>query len=772
MKKLIGCILLLTLALVLSALAPYECVLGNSASATAHCIIVSPDESAMPDSSDASFILFDGAAFPPAWITWGWGQSTVSVEGGAGATKGTNAVKWVQGNQWGNGWSGFGVTMDSAFDMSAIWESDSLKFRMKAAPGTGLIRVQLEDKPTDPRDRVGVVFDPLADGAWHDFAFALNELGYQDGSTVFDSAGIWIFGFMGEASAIAGKVVYIDRMWAGTWTGQADVDSIPPAPPPNLFVAPGDYSNLIVWEDVQGEDGEMYDLYCSTSPISSLEDENLEVVARNVPENTQLATHLLTAPVTDQETSYYYALVCKDASYNISAITATASATTNTAKGIVTISLHPPVALACDGDLSEWAGIDPIRIYTSRGALYVANYPVDNDEDLSVDAYLAVDAEYLYMACDVTDDMVQYDPGVNPWENDRIDVFIGLYDQRGFKHTDHERGGEPDYHFNFQFDQLLFEVPAMDSFYTPDSVWYYVGEKFPSGYIIETRLPWARLAGTEDTLFFPKEGMRIPIDFSIQDRDEGVRQGILTWSPDNQDRSYQSPGYWTHTWIGALWEPVEGCGTIGDVNNDAAINVLDVLAVVNDILGTVPLTTDGRCRADCNGDASINVLDALGIVNVILGISPSCPGGHAKVEIYPETLEFLKTLRPYLSPENFTTFMAMARSVGVPTRYELSQNYPNPFNPSTTISYSLPVQSEEFRVKSGGGTLNSTPLTPHVTLKVFNVLGQEVATLVDGIKEPGFYTVTWDARDMASGIYFYRLEAGSYAATRSCLVVR
>ncbi|UCE17158.1 MAG: dockerin type I repeat-containing protein [Gemmatimonadota bacterium] len=63
----------------------------------------------------------------------------------------------------------------------------------------------------------------------------------------------------------------------------------------------------------------------------------------------------------------------------------------------------------------------------------------------------------------------------------------------------------------------------------------------------------------------------------------------------------------------------------GDVNGDGGINVLDVLAVVNDILGTVPLTGDAPIRADCNGDEEINVLDALGIVNVILGIASCVP---------------------------------------------------------------------------------------------------------------------------------------------------
>ncbi|RQW78538.1 MAG: T9SS C-terminal target domain-containing protein, partial [Geobacter sp.] len=196
-----------------------------------------------------------------------------------------------------------------------------------------------------------------------------------------------------------------------------------------------------------------------------------------------------------------------------------------------------------------------------------------------------------------------------------------------------------------------------------------------------------------------------------------------------------------------------GCGTIGDVNNDAAINVLDVLSVVNDILGIVPLDAGGKCRADCNGDDAINVLDALGIVNVILGITPNCPGGNAKVDIYPETVEFLKTLEAYLSPENYDRFMSMVKSVGVPTRYELSQNYPNPFNPETNIEFALPMSA---RVK----------------LSVYNVLGQAVATLVDGQVEAGYHSVTFDGSYLTSGVYFYRLETGNTVLSNKMVLMK
>jgi WD40 repeat protein len=83
----------------------------------------------------------------------------------------------------------------------------------------------------------------------------------------------------------------------------------------------------------------------------------------------------------------------------------------------------------------------------------------------------------------------------------------------------------------------------------------------------------------------------------------------------------------------------------------------------------------------------------------------------------------------------------------------LAQNYPNPFNPSTTIRYGLPSRS-------------------HVTLTVFNALGQQVATLVEGEQEAGFHEAVFDASGLASGVYLYRLTAGSFVDTRKLILVR
>uniref|UniRef100_A0A832G1D2 T9SS type A sorting domain-containing protein n=1 Tax=Ignavibacterium album TaxID=591197 RepID=A0A832G1D2_9BACT len=145
----------------------------------------------------------------------------------------------------------------------------------------------------------------------------------------------------------------------------------------------------------------------------------------------------------------------------------------------------------------------------------------------------------------------------------------------------------------------------------------------------------------------------MPIDYSINDADAtGQREGILTYSPFNEDQSWNNVSRWLYTWIGSLWEP-------------------------NSV--------------DDNG----------------------------------------------LSADN----------------YALAQNYPNPFNPTTNISYSI---------KEAG----------FVSLKVYDVLGREVATLVNENQTPGVYTVPFNASNLSSGMYLYRLETGSFVKVNKMMLLK
>jgi hypothetical protein len=89
----------------------------------------------------------------------------------------------------------------------------------------------------------------------------------------------------------------------------------------------------------------------------------------------------------------------------------------------------------------------------------------------------------------------------------------------------------------------------------------------------------------------------------------------------------------------------------------------------------------------------------------------------------------------------------------VPNKFELHQNYPNPFNPVTNFQFS--IASSELTI-----------------LKVYDLLGREVAILVNEVKQPGVYTVNWDASEFPSGVYYYRLQSGSYLETKKLILMK
>ena len=110
----------------------------------------------------------------------------------------------------------------------------------------------------------------------------------------------------------------------------------------------------------------------------------------------------------------------------------------------------------------------------------------------------------------------------------------------------------------------------------------------------------------------------------------------------------------------------------------------------------------------------------------------------------------------------------VASESGGPGTFRLFQNYPNPFNPTTTIGYTVGVVSRQSPAPRG----TAGSVVSNVKLAVYDLLGREVAVLVDEVKQPGDYTATWDAAGMPSGIYLARLQAGALTQTRSMMLLR
>ena len=111
------------------------------------------------------------------------------------------------------------------------------------------------------------------------------------------------------------------------------------------------------------------------------------------------------------------------------------------------------------------------------------------------------------------------------------------------------------------------------------------------------------------------------------------------------------------------------------------------------------------------------------------------------------------TFEDTLSVVNLLTSIGTDPGTTIPSDYQLAQNYPNPFNSSTIITYSIPSQQR-------------------VVLKVYNLLGQEVAALVDDVKAAGTHTASFDASGLSSGVYMYKLVTGSFSSTKKMLLAK
>ena len=141
----------------------------------------------------------------------------------------------------------------------------------------------------------------------------------------------------------------------------------------------------------------------------------------------------------------------------------------------------------------------------------------------------------------------------------------------------------------------------------------------------------------------------------------------------------------------------------------------------------------------------------------------------------PDNLPFFPRIYAVIDPENQVDEIHESNNIGwkvlnykegttgindnenIPIAFSLSQNYPNPFNPATTIKYSIPMGTQRA-------------LT--IQLKVYDILGREVKTLVNEVKSPGNYEVNFNASSLASGVYFYRLQAGNFIQTKKMILMK
>lgn len=599
------------------------------------------DHLALEGASKLDLVFWTGKKYGAGFSPFQWNGS-VGPEADMGYTPGTPALKWVQDP--GQAWAGFGWNFNDPKYMLFRWPLDSLKFKMKAPSGTGTLRAQFEAGA----DKVGINFDPIDDGEWHQYSLALADFVFFDGSTSFDTTAVTVFQFLTEGTG-NGATIY----WDDIWTGDPYIDNINPERPTGVSAIADNqnYFNLVTWLDVPGEDLESYTVLASPNPIpDDLSDPMIEYIAVNVAEGTQNAVHYLQYPLTDQSVTYYYAVICTDNFGNQGLPGTSASSTSNTAKGIPTISLDVPATFAADGDLTEWydSGIMPWELKPSENN--TATGAFDNDDDLTAIVFVAVDQDFLYIAGDIIDNVYNYGTG-NWWDQDALQFFIGLYDWRGPKHQAYEAGSEPDYSIVVKEDEVLREAGGKQLLAPADAGYYFEG--YNPDWVFEAQIPLDSLKGDNDDRFYAQRGMRIAMDIYFHDND-GAWDGNLAWSPYNTDQAWNNPQEWSYSWI-------------GDTTYVSSIEQDFEPAVVNS--------------------------------------------------------------------------------------YELKQNYPNPFNPVTTIEYSLKKASQ-------------------VEISVFNVLGQKVMTLVEENQNAGKHTLRFDATELSSGVYFYRIDAGKFNSVRKMILMK
>ena len=251
------------------------------------------------------------------------------------------------------------------------------------------------------------------------------------------------------------------------------------------------------------------------------------------------------------------------------------------------------------------------------------------------------------------------------------------------------------------------------------------------------------------------------------------------------------------------FDEIDECAANGDVTLDDVVNILDVVNLVQAILGLEELTDNQVCNADINVDGIVNILDVVGIVQAILGnrgidateiqifnndnsVSMESNGYIGAVQmtlnhgedfeieltddafIAKYNTEGTKTTLMIVAPESNDLFTAVGQfeivetfaansndyvDVVNPEVISLGSAYPNPFNPTTSF---------ELSVGNAG----------HVTMNVYNVMGQVVETLVNNTMDAGSYNITWDATNFSSGMYVVKAETANGLASQKVMLVK
>ncbi len=301
----------------------------------------------------------------------------------------------------------------------------------------------------------------------------------------------------------------------------------------------------------------------------------------------------------------------------------------------------------------------------------------------------------------------------------------------------------------------IVESRSINSGHTQDLVWMNVVTSLGySGAVVpQTTLDSTNFFATTDLLIISSGVIDIP-----NNRRETIlhflKQGRPVYLQGEYLSSFQSNQTFQEL-VDSLGGSFSWTGTV-----NGALNPMNILGIMGTIPNAIPSLNYFWYGCAGSGDSTIeNYLEYSGQYFGFIFTPPNPAYGKIVTSsdqdwaiVGAEKEQFMENIICYLLgiatniPNDNSQF-------SVVKRYELKQNYPNPFNPATRITYTLLHPGE-------------------VSLKIFDMLGKEVATLVQEFQAAGTYTIDFNAGNLAGGIYFYRLQTGEFVATRKMLLMR
>lgn len=497
--------------------------------------------------------MYNGRSLPAGieFESWGFNNNDFEVAQNEGYTSETPAILWETAN-W--DWQGKGFIFN-VHDFTFGMLTDTLKIKIKAPAGIHDLALDFYDIHYNDTYATArkVLNDVDWDGTWKILEIPLNSFDVPEN---FDLKNVYEFGVVAADTTIPERIL-LDDIWIGN--PEIENDFNPPEPPASLTITTDEsfpYINYILWNDVEGENGEYYTLYVSPEPITNLEDENVTILQDNIAEETNIIAHHIFHPVTNGEVTFYYAMICTDASNNISETFTTSGPFTNLAKKRAIVNFGTPPNLELDGYFDEYESA-PFNIKPEESL--VVSGTIDDSVDFNAKCYMAIDNENLYIGFDVVDDIFSWNAAntVNWWDDESIEFFIGLYEINSFvsHHNVYQRFAEPDYRIVFTPEVLYVDAwPAVDSLMA-GSENYYFESGGGSDYYCEAKIPLSFMESVNgDSAFTPVQGMKVPLEIQVNDADVangGAVARMQLGTNSNEDPwNSNHPYAWTFTWLG------------------------------------------------------------------------------------------------------------------------------------------------------------------------------------------------------------------------------